>query len=156
MTSAESLVSALVERGLDPHEQATKTVMFDRVLGRFARHAGGEPEYAFWVPGRLEVFGKHTDYAGGRTLVSPLPRGFGVAVSPRTDRVVHVSDVWRGESVSVGPSPSAPTAGWQHYVEVAVRRISRNFPAADIGCDIVLASDLPRASGMSSSSALVV
>jgi galactokinase len=41
-------------------------------------------------------------------------------------------------------------------VEVAVRRLARNFPAAELGADITLASDLPRASGMSSSSALII
>jgi len=137
-------------------ELEAKQSLYTGVIEQHAMLRGRAPAHVFWVPGRLEVLGKHTDYAGGRTLVSPLPRGFGVAVSPRVDRVVHVIDVWRGDSVMVGPSASPPTAGWQHYVEVAVRRIARNFPGAEIGCDIVLASDLPRASGMSSSSALVV
>jgi len=154
--TAAALATRLIQRGMSADELEAKQSLYAGVIEQHAILRGQAPAHIFWVPGRLEVFGKHTDYAGGRTLVSPLPRGFGIAVSPRTDRIVHVSDVWRGESVSVGPSPSAPTAGWQHYVEVAVRRISRNFPAADIGCDIVLASDLPRASGMSSSSALVI
>jgi galactokinase len=41
-------------------------------------------------------------------------------------------------------------------VDVTARRLARNFPGAALGCDIVLASDLPRAGGMSSSSALVI
>src|SRR5262249_36118525 len=45
---------------------------------------------------------------------------------------------------------------WRHYVEVTVRRLARNFPGCAFGADVVLASDLPRASGMSSSSALVI
>jgi galactokinase len=36
------------------------------------------------------------------------------------------------------------------------RRLARNFPGACLGTDIVFASDLPRAAGISSSSALVV
>lgn len=154
--TAAVLASRLIERGMSRDELEAKQSLYTGIIEQHTMLRGKAPAHVFWVPGRLEVFGKHTDYAGGRTLVAPLPRGFGVAVSPRPDRVVHVADVWRGESVSVGPSASAPTAGWQHYVEVAVRRISRNFPGADIGCDIVLASDLPRASGMSSSSALVI
>jgi galactokinase len=46
--------------------------------------------------------------------------------------------------------------GWRHYVEVTAARLARNFPGAALGADIVFASDLPRAAGMSSSSALVV
>jgi len=29
-----------------------------------------------FVPGRIEVLGKHTDYAGGRSLVCATERGF--------------------------------------------------------------------------------
>ena len=154
--TAAALASRLIERGMSGDEREAKQSLYTGVIEQHAMLRGTGPAHVFWVPGRLEVFGKHTDYAGGRTLVSAVPRGFGVAVSARRDRVVHVIDVWRGESVSVGPVAAAPTAGWQRYVDVAVRRIARNFPGAEIGCDIVLASDLPRASGMSSSSALVV
>ena len=31
---------------------------------------------SLFVPGRIEVLGKHTDYAGGRSLVAAVPRGF--------------------------------------------------------------------------------
>ncbi len=154
--TAAALAARLIDRGMSRDELEAKQSLYTGIVEQHAMLRGQAPAHVFWVPGRLEVFGKHTDYAGGRTLVSPLPRGFGVAVSPRADRVVHVIDVWRGDSVSVGPSASPATAGWHHYVEVAVRRITRNFPGAEIGCDIVLASDLPRASGMSSSSALVI
>jgi galactokinase len=156
MTSAESLASTLVERGLDSREHTTKRVMFDRVLGRFARYAGGEPEYAWWVPGRLEVFGKHTDYAGGRTLVCAVPRGFTIVARRRADGELHVVDAKRDEVFALRPSDTQVHGGWRHYAEVVARRLARNFAGASLGADVVLESDLPRASGMSSSSALVV
>ena len=37
--------------------------------------SGGDVFRAF-VPGRIELFGKHTDYAGGRSLVCAVDRGF--------------------------------------------------------------------------------
>ena len=49
-----------------------------------------------------------------------------------------------------------PCTGWRHYVEIAIDRLARNFPGAALGADIAFASDLPRAAGMSSSSALIV
>jgi galactokinase len=39
---------------------------------------------------------------------------------------------------------------------VVARRFARNFPGAMLGVDLAIASDLPRAAGLSSSSALVV
>ena len=46
--------------------------------------------------------------------------------------------------------------GWRSYVAVTARRLAANFPGADLGADIAFTSDLPRAAGMSSSSALII
>jgi galactokinase len=46
--------------------------------------------------------------------------------------------------------------GWANYVAVVARRLASNFPGAELGADLVFTSDLPRAAGLSSSSALVV
>lgn len=152
-----ALAEAVIAAGLDPSERAGKQALFTSVLETYALGRTGAPQYAWWVPGRIEVFGKHTDYAGGRTLVCPVPRGFAVVASARQDRTVTVTDAWRGESVTLlAGTDATPQVGWRHYVEVAVRRLARNFPGCALGADIVLASDLPGASGMSSSSALVI
>jgi galactokinase len=152
-----SLAETLIERGLDPSERADKQALFTALVETYATIRKASPERAWWVPGRIEVFGKHTDYAGGRTLVCPVPRGFGVVVGARDDRIVTVTDAFRGDSVTlVAGTDATPQTGWRHYVEVAVRRLARNFPGCGLGADVVIASDLPRASGMSSSSALVV
>jgi galactokinase len=47
-------------------------------------------------------------------------------------------------------------SGWSIYAQAVAARIARNFPGPLRGADVALASDLPRASGLSSSSALVV
>jgi len=155
--TAARIAAALVERGFSPDDLVAKQALFTGVIERHAMLRARPPEHAWWVPGRLEVFGKHTDYAGGRTLVCPVSRGFGVAVSARADQVVQVVDAWRDESVNVPVhGKGAPHTGWRRYVEVTVHRLARNFPGAPLGADIVIASDLPRASGMSSSSALVI
>ncbi len=172
MTGA-ALAAALVDRGLDPIERTAKQSLFDLVLARLAAlapvHVSGQRDsnelsetHAWWIPGRLEVFGTHTDYAGGRTLVCAVPRGFAIVARRRSDATVHVIDARREQDVSLIPEEAVrnPAAlspfGWHRYVSAVVRRLGRNFPGAAFGTDMVLASDLPRASGMSSSSALVV
>ena len=155
--TAAAMAAALVKRGMDPGELADKHMLYHRVVELHAVLRKAPPEFAWWVPGRLEVFGKHTDYAGGRTLVCAVPRGFAVVASRRDDGVVQVADAWRGDQMIVDTrEPGPPQSGWRHYVEVAVGRLARNFPGAELGADIVIASDLPRASGMSSSSALII
>ncbi len=116
-----------------------------------------EARWTWFVPGRIEVFGKHTDYAGGRSLVAAVPRGFAVVASPRDDAVVRVIDARYGGSITVDPGEtSREYGGWHRYVAVVARRVARNFPGSALGIDIAIASDLPRAAGVSSSSALVV
>ena len=155
--TATALVEALIAAGLDPAERAGKQTLFTTVLRASAPLQSGAATDVWWVPGRIEVFGKHTDYAGGRTLVCPVPRGFAVLAAPRQDRSVTVTDALRDDSITLPAGTDVlPQTGWRHYVEVAVRRLARNFPGCAFGADIVLASDLPRASGMSSSSALVI
>ena len=154
---AHVLVETLIARGLDSSEFLAKQSLFSAVIERHAMLRPGTPEHAWWVPGRLEVFGKHTDYAGGRSLVCPVPRGFAVVASARADGIVRVVDALRGEEATLRPTDPEPTfKGWRKYVAVTARRLARTCRGAELGADIVVASDLPRASGMSSSSAIVI
>ena len=169
MTDAATLAGHLVSAGLDEAERAAKAQLFQRTLDRWQRDIGSAPAAAWWVPGRLEVFGTHTDYAGGRSLVAPVPRGFVFLAASRLDRQIRaidakdVRDPWdkrtatHQESVAISQEQSsARFRGWRHYVEVTAARLARNFPGSELGTDIAFASDLPRAAGMSSSSALIV
>lgn len=114
----------------------------------------------YWVPGRIEVLGKHTDYAGGRSLLCAVERGFAMIAARRSDSKLRIMDervteVAEGE---IGPEMSAPPRHWSTYPFTVARRIARDFPTLGRvrGADIVFTSDLPRAAGVSSSSALVV
>jgi galactokinase len=155
--NAPALARALVACGMDARELDLKVPLFTSILETHRMLRPAPPRHAWWVPGRLEVFGKHTDYAGGRTLVCCVPRGFAVVASARDDGIVRVVDAWRGERHTVAlAGGEASYSGWRQYVQVTAGRLARNFPTRDFGADVVVASDLPRASGMSSSSALVV
>ncbi len=157
MTNVEE---RLVAAGLLPAEARRKRELFaevDEAL-RALRAGEGSGEVRRWfVPGRIEVLGKHTDYAGGRSLLCAVGRGFCVSASARRDAVVRIADAGRGLTAEVpldaALDPSA--SGWTVYARTVAARMARNFPNLG-GANIALASDLPRASGMSSSSALVV
>jgi galactokinase len=151
------IAAALTSRGLDPDESPAKAGLYESVLSAFRRDTSRDPGHAWWVPGRLEVFGTHTDYAGGRTLIAAVPRGFAFAAAARDDRTVRILDARTGEGVTIRASgPPETLSGWRRYCAVVVQRLSRNFADEQFGADVMFASDLPRASGMSSSSALIV
>jgi galactokinase len=155
---ARAVAARLQSAGLSPTEEPRIVRLFASVLDTCARAGAAAPQAAWWIPGRLEVFGTHTDYAGGRTLVAALPRGFAFVMAPREDRQVRIADAATGGRVTIDPDRLAADSaqGWRHYTEVAVARLARNFTGATFGADVVVASNLPRAAGMSSSSALVV
>src|SRR5512134_311198 len=62
----------------------------DRALDAISASAS---RWSVWVPGRIELFGKHTDYAGGRSLLCAVERGFAVRAALRRDHVVRAVDV---------------------------------------------------------------
>jgi galactokinase len=110
------------------------------------------------VPGRIEVLGKHTDYAGGRSLVCAVEQGFVMGAAPRSDAAVRVIDVATGHEarLAIDPELAQPADAWMRYPATVLRRVARNFPSARRGADLAFLSNLPLASGMSSSSAFMV
>ena len=118
----------------------------------------GEAESRRFTPGRIEIFGKHTDYAGGHSLLAAVPRGIALVARRRSDGLVRAGDIFDGQVIEVDPAEDTPAHyhGIQRYVHVVAHRLYVNFPGCDLGCNLAIASDLPRASGLSSSSALCV
>jgi galactokinase len=151
--TGDRLAEQLVERGLRSIEAPAKAALFQSTLAALRDLSGYAAEHAWWVPGRVEVFGKHTDYGGGRSLVAAVPRGFAIVARRRPDGRLAVVDAKSGEHFS---SEGDASPSWRHYVDAVRHRFARNFPGASFGADIALASDLPGAAGLSSSSALVV
>ncbi|CAN5911709.1 galactokinase family protein [soil metagenome] len=152
----------LVAAGMSLREAQSKVALFEECAAALAalHHDRGpmsEP-LAFFVPGRIEVLGKHTDYAGGRSILCAVERGFVVLATPRDDATICAVAVQRGEERAISlDARDQPEAGdWATYLSTVARRVARDFPTARRGMDVVFASDLPAASGMSSSSALVI
>jgi galactokinase len=148
----------LIELGLSESEAVAKEKLYAAADNALDALGADAQRWSLWVPGRIEVLGKHTDYAGGRSLVCALERGFCVQVAPRRDSLVRVCSLARLETFET--SLASPVAGvkgdWSQYVATVVQRLSANFERVQRGADIAFASDLPADAGMSSSSALVV
>lgn len=112
----------------------------------------------WWVPGRIEILGKHVDYGGGRSLLATVDRGFHVVSRPRADAAVHLVDARTGARLDATLDPALPgaPAQWTDYPRTVLRRLARDFPEARHGLDMVVSSSLPSAAGLSSSSALII
>lgn len=150
--------------GMSAEESAAKAAIFEKLcreLHRLRELKAADfvqQDFAHFVPGRLEVFGKHTDYAGGRSIVGAIERGICLVASRRVDSRIRVADIGRASFVEfeLGANIEATAGHWSNFPMTVARRMARDFPELQTGADVVFESDLPRASGMSSSSALVI
>lgn len=111
-----------------------------------------------FVPGRIEMLGKHTDYCGGRSIVCAIERGFHAEIEARSDSIILLENLDLGERVSIDLRDLSDRPGhWTNYVVEVVRRLNENFPdSLRKGAIIRFHSDLPKAAGLSSSSALMI
>ncbi len=111
---------------------------------------------AWFVPGRLEVLGKHTDYAGGNSLLAAVDRGITVRLAEAEAGITASTSLAAGEvSFVADQRPDLPEGHWAWYVQAVIDRLTLNFGQLR-PVHLSFDTDLPPASGMSSSSALVV
>ena len=161
LTDRRELAARLAVEGLSDQAAQRKAELFAKAAISLPGPVDEDRQSyvtAFFVPGRIEVLGKHTDYAGGRSMVAPAEQGFCLIAWPRNDDQVTVTDAASGESVAFKMHPDlvSRSGHWSNYPMTVARRVARNFPLATLGADIAFASDLPPAAGMSSSSAMIV
>ena len=120
--------------------------------------ADGERIYV--VPGRVELVGKHVDYAGGRSLTCAVDRAITATVRELAEPLIRVRDEGKRGFVEAPLSANLERGHGSKrrgtYVVAVARRFARDFPHARTGIDVTLRSTLPPSAGLSSSSALVV
>jgi galactokinase len=133
----------------DPDDLAAQLVALDPI-------AAGEPRRIRVVhaPGRVNLIGEHTDYNGGFVLPAAIDMGISIAFIPTDDRHVELTLVDTGERGAVDLDAVEPASGrWIDYVAGTAWAMAE-AGLATTGFRGVLASDLPAASGLSSSAAL--
>jgi galactokinase len=112
-----------------------------------------------FIPGRIEILGKHTDYCGGRSIVCAIDRGFRSHVEPRVDSTVVLESTDSSETISfdLAANSITPAGHWVNYAFEVGQRLTKNFANHQLkGATIRFQSDLPKAAGLSSSSALMI
>ena len=156
---AGEVAARLTKRGMSAECAKGAASCFVESAAALHQSIGSDmPVIACWVPGRIEVLGKHTDYCGGGSILAAVERGFAMLAVARDDSDIRLLNVLGNErcEFALDANLQPPLGHWSNYPQTVARRIAHNFPAARCGATIAFVSNLPQSSGMSSSSALVV
>jgi len=84
--------------------------MKERAAALFRETYGAEPASVAVAPGRINIIGEHTDYAGGLCLPAAVDRYLAVAAGPA--EAIAVVSQGRGAPLDADPKDLRPTGGW--------------------------------------------
>lgn len=109
------------------------------------------PEEAILVhaPGRTNLIGEHTDYNEGFVFPAAIAQGVSVAARPNGTNTVRLVSAQAGPAEAPLDSPPKTIGSWAKYPLGVAWALG-----ARTGLDAAVVSDLPMASGVSSSAAL--
>jgi len=120
----------------------------------FAERFGRRPEGVWAAPARVNLIGEHTDYNDGFVLPLAIDRRVTVAAARRADDLLRLVSLEKGEQrlrlAEVGPGA---VRGWAAYAAGPLWALAQEGVQVG-GLDLVLTSDVPIGSGLSSSAAV--
>ncbi len=120
------------------------------------KHFGGDPR-VFLAPGRVNLIGEHTDYAGGFVMPAAIDFGTFASISARSDGRVEIwsENFAEGVTYAADELPKARKEHWSDYplgVLWALREAGIEVPPFSM----VLDGNVPLGAGLSSSASVEV
>ncbi|MFL6077774.1 MAG: galactokinase [Mycobacteriales bacterium] len=123
------------------------------VIADFRQLTGRAPDGCWAAPGRINLIGDHTDYNEGFALPFAIDRTAVAAVGLRTDGVLRLASRQREGVVELPVAEAARSTGWAAYLAGTVWSLNESGAGVQ-GLDLVLDSDVPVGSSLSSSAAV--
>ena len=109
----------------------------------------------FRAPGRINLIGEHTDYNDGLVMPAAIDRSCWVAISPTDSRTLDIHSDNFNESRSLDLDQPRRLGDWSDYAQgVALMLEESGYHIR--GGKMLIASDVPMGSGLSSSAAMEV
>jgi galactokinase len=106
-------------------------------------------------PGRINLIGEHTDYNNGFVLPAAIDKAAWIALTPRTDNIIHLFSVDLQEEYETTTGSLVPSFkhAWYDYILGVTDQFIKAGIAAG-GFDVALTADIPIGAGLSSSAAI--
>ncbi len=133
-----------------------ETFATEHIATAFEKLFGAEPRI-FCAPGRVNLIGEHTDYNEGFVMPAAINFSTCVAIGPRDDRSIIIqSEAFAGKAeLNLDERPKHGRHHWSDYpfgVAVKLEEAGRRLR----GANLLVQSDVPIGSGLSSSAAIEV
>ncbi|AWW34367.1 galactokinase [Mannheimia varigena] len=125
---------------------------------KFEEHFGYKAERTVFAPGRVNIIGEHTDYNDGFVMPCAINYGTAVSFAKRDDNKwrVFALDINEQDEFDLSQPIEPSEHKWANYVRGVVKFVQVKCPDFKQGADLVITSDVPMSSGLSSSAALEV
>lgn len=125
---------------------------------KFSEHYGYKSEQTVFAPGRVNIIGEHTDYNDGFVMPCAINYGMAVSFAKRNDSIwrVYAIDINEQDEFDLSQDFTQSEHKWANYVRGVVKYIQEQCPEFKQGADLVMTSDVPMSSGLSSSAALEI
>ena len=125
---------------------------------KFTEHYGYNAEQTVFAPGRVNIIGEHTDYNDGFVMPCAINYGMAVSFAKRNDSIwrVYAIDINEQDEFDLSQDFTQSEHKWANYVRGVVKYIQEKCPEFTQGADLVMTSDVPLSSGLSSSAALEI
>lgn len=125
---------------------------------KFTEHYGYNAEQTVFAPGRVNIIGEHTDYNDGFVMPCAINYGMAVSFAKRNDSIwrVYAIDINEQDEFDLSQDFTQSEHKWANYVRGVVKYIQEQCPEFKQGADLVMTSDVPMSSGLSSSAALEI
>ncbi len=121
----------------------------------FQRRFGGEPEFSLRSPGRVNLIGEHVDYNDGFVLPIAISMQTDLCVRARQDGRVELYSPVFDSQMSFSLDHLEKQGAWIDYAQ-AVAQVLEQEGTELRGFEGVVSSDVPLASGLSSSASFEV
>ena len=125
---------------------------------KFTEYYGYNAEQTVFAPGRVNIIGEHTDYNDGFVMPCAINYGMAVSFAKRNDSIwrVYAIDINEQDEFDLSQDFTQSEHKWANYVRGVVKYIQEQCPEFKQGADLVMTSDVPMSSGLSSSAALEI
>lgn len=112
----------------------------------------------YFAPGRVNLIGEHLDYNGGLVLPAALTLGVELALLPRNDGKIQLSSPTHSHTLEIDVSDDIAFQtenDWCNYPLGIIAQMKKEGYAVP-SCELIYNSNLPEASGLSSSAAIEI